>query len=203
MSEARVNPYVGPRSIRGGERLYGRDREVGQLFNLLLAERIVLLYSPSGAGKSSLLSAGLIPRLREEGFRIRPTVRVGMEPPREAPAGVNRYVLSALLSLGEEAKDGALDLAGLAGQTLAGHLGRAGEGEDADAPEVIVVDQFEEILTTDPAAISAEEAFFAQLGAARPSCSASPDTRSSGGSSSCASSGRAGPRPPARPENRG
>jgi WD40 repeat protein len=165
MSGARENPYVGPRSIRAGEPMYGRDREVSQLFNLLLAQRIVLLYSPSGAGKSSLLAAGLIPRLREEGFRIRPTVRVGMEPPSWAPAGVNRHVLSALLSLEEDARDGDFDLSGLAGQTLASYLERAATDEP-DAAEVLVLDQFEEILTTGPADIAAKQAFFAQLGAA-------------------------------------
>ena len=40
------------------------------LLDLLIAERIVLLYSPSGAGKSSLIHAGLIPRLREVGFQV-------------------------------------------------------------------------------------------------------------------------------------
>jgi energy-coupling factor transporter ATP-binding protein EcfA2 len=99
----RPSPYVGPRAIRTGERLYGRDREVARLFDLLLAGRIVLMYSPSGAGKSSLLNAGLIPRLRAEGFVVRPTVRVGTEPPDGAPAGVNRYLLAALLSLDEDA----------------------------------------------------------------------------------------------------
>jgi hypothetical protein len=49
----RPNPYVGPRAFRTGEALYGRGRELNELMNLLIAERIVLLHSPSGAGKSS------------------------------------------------------------------------------------------------------------------------------------------------------
>jgi MoxR-like ATPase len=49
------NPYVGPRSLRYGECIYGRDREARKLLELLIAERIVLLYSPSGAGKTSLI----------------------------------------------------------------------------------------------------------------------------------------------------
>lgn len=170
MSEApaRPSPYVGPRPLRSGERLYGRDHEVAQLFDLLLAERIVLLYSPSGAGKSSLLDAGLSLRLREEGFVIRPTVRVGMEPPDDAPAGVNRLVLSALLSLEEDVpKDSQFELPRLAGHTLASYLEhrRADERSD-DAPEVLVFDQFEEVLTVEPTAIAAKQAFFAELGAA-------------------------------------
>ena len=62
-SQPRPNPYVGPRAFQTGEKLYGRDREVRELLDLLIAERIVLLFSPSGAGKSSLIQAGLAPLL--------------------------------------------------------------------------------------------------------------------------------------------
>src|SRR5512136_2227211 len=102
--QPRPNPYVGPRAFRQGETLYGRDREVLELLDLLIAERIVLLYSPSGAGKSSLINAALIPRLQGEDFRVRPPVRVNTEVPGELGAqngGVNRFVLSALLALEE------------------------------------------------------------------------------------------------------
>jgi hypothetical protein len=51
---AGLNPYVGPRAFQPGETLYGRDREVLELLDLVLAERIVL-HSPSGAGKTSLI----------------------------------------------------------------------------------------------------------------------------------------------------
>jgi len=64
------SPYVGPRTFTENERnrFYGRSRELEDLIHLLLAERIILLHSPSGAGKSSLLQAGLIPQLKELGF---------------------------------------------------------------------------------------------------------------------------------------
>jgi hypothetical protein len=163
---ARRNPYVGPRALRAGEPLHGRDREVARLYDRVLAERIVLLYSPSGAGKSSLLQAGLIPRLQASGFAIRPVVRVGLEPPTGAPAGVNRYVLSTLLSLEEDVPQARqLELTALAGLTLAQYLARRREGEGEDA-EVLVLDQFEELLTVEPTAIAARQAFFAQLGEA-------------------------------------
>ena len=61
------NPFVGPRPIEQGEPLHGRDVEVRELYNRLQARRIVVLHSPSGAGKSSLVQAGLIPRLAEGG----------------------------------------------------------------------------------------------------------------------------------------
>ena len=60
-----ANPFVGPRPFETGRKIFGRDREIDDLYYLLSAERIVLLHSPSGAGKSSLVQAGLIPRLNE------------------------------------------------------------------------------------------------------------------------------------------
>src|SRR5207244_3787467 len=78
---ARSNPYVGPRSFEIGETLYGRDYELQDLLGLLIAERIVLLYSPSGAGKTSLVQAALIPALIEREFIVPPVMRVSLEPP--------------------------------------------------------------------------------------------------------------------------
>jgi MoxR-like ATPase len=51
------NAYVGPRPFPPDRQLYGRDRELLALTNRLLSERLVLLYSPSGAGKTSLIRA--------------------------------------------------------------------------------------------------------------------------------------------------
>src|SRR3972149_2802924 len=77
----RTTPYVGPRAYETGETLYGREREARELLLFLISQRIVLLHSPSGAGKTSLVQAGLIPRLREEGFLVLPVARVNLEAP--------------------------------------------------------------------------------------------------------------------------
>ena len=68
------NPYVGPRPFWYREAIYGREAEIRTLFNLLIAQRVVLLYSPSGAGKTSLVRAGLIPRLQKERFWVQPEI---------------------------------------------------------------------------------------------------------------------------------
>jgi WD40 repeat protein len=163
MTTPAPNPYVGPRAFEEGEatRFYGRERELEDLFHLLLARRLVLLYAPSGAGKSSLVRAALIPRLRDEGFLVHPVIRVGAE--AAALAGVNRYLYASLLSLDEgrpsEQRTPAEELTRLG---LADYLGR----HPADASEeVLIFDQFEEVLSTDPADRATKEAFFAQLGA--------------------------------------
>ena len=71
-----TRPYVGPRAFQPGEPLYGRDRESRQLLDLISAERVVWLHSPSGAGKSSLIQAVLVPELEKLRFTVRPIMRV-------------------------------------------------------------------------------------------------------------------------------
>lgn len=163
------NPYVGPRAFRYGETLYGRDREVMKLLDLLIAERIVLLYSPSGAGKSSLIQAALIPELEKEDFQVLPVMRVSLEPSPslERLSVTNRYVLSLLLSL-EAAlpAEQQTSLTELASMKLADYLSRRESGTDAAKPLVLIFDQFEEILTVDFTDRAAKEAFFAQVGTA-------------------------------------
>ena len=111
-----ANPYVGPRAFTAGERLFGRDRELADLVDLVIAERIVLLHAPSGAGKSSLLQAGLTPRLRAEGLVVLPVARVGLPPPI---ACRDRFTLSVLLGLEEDVpKDRQTPLAALAERLL-------------------------------------------------------------------------------------
>ncbi len=126
MTGTRHNPYIGPRSFQTGEMLYGRDREVRDLIGLLLAERIVLLHSPSGAGKTSLVQAALLPTLRDKGFRILPIVRVNTEPPDlspQAPPPRNRYILSVLMALEEDVPEAQqIPLDDLAQMTLCDYL---------------------------------------------------------------------------------
>src|SRR5258707_13324878 len=76
-----ANPYVGPQPMRKGDAIYGRDREISELRHFLVAERIVLLYSPSGAGKSSLIQAGVIPKLAEHFESLGPKPVGHLAPP--------------------------------------------------------------------------------------------------------------------------
>ncbi|MET8982675.1 hypothetical protein ABZX85_44570 [Streptomyces sp. NPDC004539] len=57
------------------ELFFGRGRMVEELRELMREHRFAVLFGPSGGGKSSLLRAGVIPRLREESaHRSRPAV---------------------------------------------------------------------------------------------------------------------------------
>lgn len=163
------NPYIGPRAFRDGEKLYGRDREVVELLDLLIAERIVLLHSPSGAGKTSLIQAALVPELRNEGFHILPILRVSSGPSPEEGRGIamkNRYVLSTLMMaekrLPPEARR---PLAELARLSLTEYFTKLLESLGPERNVVLILDQFEEILTINPTDTGVKEAYFEQLGA--------------------------------------
>jgi hypothetical protein len=154
------NPYVGPRAFRTGELLCARDRETHELADLLVAERIVLLYAPSGAGKTSVIRAALKPLLAERRFRPTMPLRVNIEPPKQVQVH-NRYVYSAALGLcGEETAPPA-KLAGLTFEQVISEV----ETQADDGFLVLIFDQFEEILTLDPTDWDAQAEFFKELGA--------------------------------------
>jgi hypothetical protein len=152
------NPYVGPRAFRRKETLYGRNREIRELADLLTAQRIVLLHAPSGAGKTSLIQAGLSPLLEDEDFAPTPPLRVNTRAPNNR-AIRNPYVYSvAFYLLGEER-----DPRELAAMSLSDVIAAA---RRPDRTPVLVLDQFEEILLMDPTDRDNQRTFFEDLGQA-------------------------------------
>jgi len=143
-----ANPYVGPRPFEAGQPLFGRDRELAELRYLLTAQRIVLLYSPSGAGKSSLVNAGLLPRLAER-FDIWGPTRVNSAP---GGAVTNRYAWSAISGFAKAAAGAETTLAQYAASRV------------RDQNVLLIFDQFEEVLRVDPLDVEVKRAFFMQLG---------------------------------------
>src|SRR5208282_3176212 len=95
-----TTPYLGPRPFEEKDAavFYGRERESSDLCSLVIAHQEILLYAQSGAGKTSLLNAGLIPLLRKKGFRVFPPARVagGLPPGVKLDHVSNLYVLNAL-----------------------------------------------------------------------------------------------------------
>ena len=70
------NPFVGPNPIPEKSELFARDKERGDLIDLLIAERFVLLFGPTGAGKTSLINAGLIPDIEKRRVKCLPVVKL-------------------------------------------------------------------------------------------------------------------------------
>ncbi|HSV67683.1 MAG TPA: hypothetical protein VLJ59_17505 [Mycobacteriales bacterium] len=67
-------PYVGSRlyRIEDGDRFYGRSTESRDLAEFWRANRLTVLHGASGAGKTSLLLAGVVPLLDRESAEILP-----------------------------------------------------------------------------------------------------------------------------------
>ena len=171
-----ANPYVGPRPFTREQRnlFFGRQREAADLTSLVIAERLVLFYAQSGAGKTSLIYTSLIPGLEAEGVEVLPVGRVSSASRPEGEAG-NIFVYNLLLSLNQ--RSSGADAARFAAMTLADFLdclikadGRYYYNENLSPieilPRVLIIDQFEEILTTYLSDWPRRADFFTQLAAA-------------------------------------
>ena len=168
------NPYIGPRPYERQDRhhFFGRAREARDLLALIKAERAVLFYAQSGAGKTSLLNAQIIPALEEEGFHVLPVARVGSDvPPGIDPKSVpNIFVLSALMGLAQDPRQGTgkdVPAETLLHPTLLSFLRQLAPASGGEArPPILILDQFEEILTTHRDRWQDAQGFFLQLQAA-------------------------------------
>lgn len=167
---SKQNPFVGPRPIQQGELLFGRSVEVLALYNQLLARRIVVLHSPSGAGKSSLVYAGLTKKLQESEFDVWKAIRVNLDPDslEDIPPNTNRYLLSAMVSLEEELparhRRSPAELARLDFHSyLSSRPRRKGRTNQS---VVLLFDQFEEVLTVAPQDTDAKRQLFIEIGKA-------------------------------------
>lgn len=178
-------PYVGPRPFTQADRdiFFGRTQEAIELTSLVKAHPEVLLYAQSGAGKSSLLFAQVIPILDvEEEFDVMPVGRVRSQESSVIPDSKinNIYMFNALKDLSGDQ----LSVMERAQLTLAEYLKRrprppvasleALDGHKTDNPDrqekrlarVVTFDQFEEIFTLHPERYKDRLDFFAQIGEA-------------------------------------
>jgi WD40 repeat protein len=123
--------------------------------------------SPSGVGKSSLINASVIPRMRERGFTVFPPMRVSRSLPSDVVvrSDANRFVVSLLLSLEESQKrERLLPLDMLMRITFEDYLAHRNPNDASSDSVLFVFDQFEEIQTIDPGHRAAKQEFFDQVG---------------------------------------
>jgi hypothetical protein len=167
-SARRANPYVGPRPFREGELFFGREREVASLTNTMLASKVVLLHSPSGAGKTSLIQTSVAPAFAARDFQLGAVtnpefaaLRVKMPPPADVTVP-NRYVFSLVTGLVGHLASRETILSMTIGDALTLFAG----DRDSNGRQLLLIDQFEEILRIDPGDIDGQTEFFLQLGEA-------------------------------------
>ncbi|HSG15092.1 MAG TPA: extracellular solute-binding protein [Anaerolineae bacterium] len=161
MSESSINPYLGPRTFeeRHAHLFFGREPEARDLLASVVSEPLLFFYAPSGAGKSSLINTRLIPGLRNEGFHVL-RGRIGGAPSDDQVAADNVYVHNLLASINQgQVADPELPY------TSIGAFVRQTRSaiDDAELPIVLIVDQFEELITRYQAYWHQRETFFHQL----------------------------------------
>ncbi|NJP43382.1 nSTAND1 domain-containing NTPase [Actinacidiphila epipremni] len=136
-------PYVGLAAFgpEDAEWFFGREQLTADLEQRVGERRFVALFGASGAGKSSLLRAGLLPRMSGGQDTARPAVLLtpGPHPLEECAVRLAALGAGSAAALREELErtPRALHLTVL--QLLA--------GQPADAELLLVVDQFEEVFT--------------------------------------------------------
>ncbi len=158
MDNSQANPYVGPRPFEEKDRyFFGREREARDLLAFVISEPLVLFYAQSGAGKSSIVNTSLIPGLRKEEFTVLPIGRVGGELPDNIGSVRNIYTFNLLSNLEQEA-----DPSGFTQLLLTDYLAQLGE-KNGRKPTILIIDQFEEIITTHAGRWRDREDFFWQL----------------------------------------
>lgn len=86
--------YPGTRPFQENDRnlFFGRNKDIKNLSELIVLEKMVVLFSKSGYGKSSLLNAGVIPRLTEkEKFQV---LNIRLNEQAKNPVDLVRHHLS-------------------------------------------------------------------------------------------------------------
>ena len=134
---------------------FAREQEIERLVDLLQPTlqhgpgRFVAVVGPSGSGKSSLLRAGLLPRLarRPEQWVLLPPLLPGREPTRN----LARCLASAFADRGQPRPVDELAMALRNGTAellqLASELAELGNNDARRASVLVVIDQAEELLT--------------------------------------------------------
>lgn len=143
------NPWLGLFSYSEDTRAYfhGRDEETAELARRVQRKLLTVLFGQSGLGKTSLLRAGLVPRLRAESY-CPVYVRVDYAPDSPSPA---EQIKEAIFRASTEAGSWTRPGAAIAGETLWEFMHHRGDLlRDANGHTLVpllIFDQFEEIFT--------------------------------------------------------
>lgn len=154
------NPFRGLRAFQetDAEDFFGREALIDELVDAVDTNRLVAVVGPSGSGKSSVVRAGLLPRLRaagdEEPWFIT-DMYPGSYPFEELEGALARVAVDRLDGVSDELRADELGLTRVLKRVL----------PDDDSRLLLVIDQFEELfsLTNDQAT---RELFLASLVAA-------------------------------------
>jgi hypothetical protein len=141
----KLRRYPGARPFSTDQKgiFFGRDQDIKGLAELISIEQSVVLYSKSGLGKSSLINAGVIPKLKEEGSLIPFSFRFGA-----CSSGAANSPLSTTIDrLASLHKSNLLDKILPGDNSLWYHLKSMQVAGEQKKGYLLIFDQFEELFT--------------------------------------------------------
>ena len=143
------HPWLGLVSFTEETRAFfhGREEEAAELSRRVQRKLLTVLFGQSGLGKTSILQAGLVPRLRPEGF-CPVYVRLDYDPHSPSPSDqIKRAVFRATAAAGTWTQSGSA----VTGESLWEFLHHRDDVlKDAGGrtlTPILIFDQFEEIFT--------------------------------------------------------
>ena len=143
------NPWLGLSSYTEESRanFHGRDEEAAELARRVQRKLLTVLFGQSGLGKTSLLRAGLVPRLRGEGY-CPVYVRVDYSPDSPPPSEqIKQAIFRATEAAGHWTRPGSA----VEGESLWEFLHHRGDllrdASGSTLLPLLIFDQFEEIFT--------------------------------------------------------
>ncbi len=143
------NPWLGLASFTEETRgyFYGREDEVGELARRVQRKLLTVLFGQSGLGKTSILRAGLVPRLRAQGYC---PVYVRIDYGREAPEPAEQ-IKQAIARTARRSGEWTQAGVAVAGESLWEFLHHRDDvlkdESGATLLPLLIFDQFEEIFT--------------------------------------------------------
>jgi hypothetical protein len=162
MTLPKIHRYPGVKPFETSEKelFFGRKRDIQDLYDLISLEKLVVLFGKSGYGKSSLLNAGIVPKLSlenetEEGYKII-HLRLGAFSEEKKDDKGNalqgrsfspvEFVLHKLAQTGETQADAAF-LESIAPETTLWSAFKSHQKATESLRFVLLFDQFEEFFT--------------------------------------------------------
>jgi hypothetical protein len=151
-----IEPFIGPRPFNRNEkdqkRFFGRDYETDEIVSLISSHKLSLIYGQTGAGKTSIFNAQIIPILEQDGYEVLPVVRVGssnMISPYDPTDITNTYIFNSIQSLKSDLNPTTFKNKSLL-EFLQEYFPIKKDNNNREKQQILIYDQLEEIFNIYP-----------------------------------------------------
>jgi YVTN family beta-propeller protein len=166
-------PFIGPQAFSTTESdlFFGRDDEANMIISLISAHKISLVCAQSGVGKTSIINAKVIPELKKNGFEVLPVARVGISTFYDVHNSgdssndsntLNPYIFNAMCSMKSSIDPNLLAKKSFS-NFLYHYFPNKIDNNDEIIPQVLVLDQLEELFSFHPEWQKQRHDFFNQV----------------------------------------